>query len=188
MKRKLERNVSLDLLKIIGMFFIVCIHFVGYNKLRDITEGSNYVAMLIVNAICMVAVPCYFLISGYFLCESSFHTKKIAKIWGITLFYSWIFLTIYLVAKIPIAQSSWLKSLFPILFAVYLIHANVLSQDMLWEIVNGRQYASEPLWYLIGSVLGISLLIFILCIGRQINNVELFIHRSKYHSYFVLSI
>lgn len=66
MEKREERNVSLDLLKIIGMFLIVCIHFVGCNKLIDITaEGSsNYIAMLIINAVCMVAVPCYFLISG----------------------------------------------------------------------------------------------------------------------------
>ena len=62
MEKREERNVSLDLLKIIGMFLIVCIHFVGCNKLIDITaEGSrNYKAMISINADSMVAVPCYY--------------------------------------------------------------------------------------------------------------------------------
>lgn len=104
MEKREERNVSLDLLKVIGMFLIVCIHFVGYNKLIDITaEGSsNYIAMLIINAVCMLAVPCYFLISGYFLCKSRFRCKKILKIWGVTLFYSLLFLVLFTILGISL--------------------------------------------------------------------------------------
>lgn len=121
MEKREERNVSLDLLKVIGMFLIVCIHFVGYNKLIDITaEGSsNYIAMLIINAVCMVAVPCYFLISGYFLCKSRFRCKKILKIWGVTLFYSLLFLVLFTILGISLFTKKWINSIFPVLSGSY---------------------------------------------------------------------
>lgn len=120
--KNIERNASLDLLKIIGMFLIVCIHFIGINHLIDISvKGSmNYIAMLIIHVICLIAVPCYFLISGYFLVNSKFNIKKILNIWAITIFYSILFLVLYLTIYKKNPQIlEWQKSLFPVLAEGY---------------------------------------------------------------------
>ena len=54
------------------------------------------------------------------------------------------------------------------LFAVYLIHSNPIVTDFLWNIINGRQYATWNVWSLVGVTLGISFLLFILCIGIEV--------------------
>ena len=134
-----ERNVSLDLLKIIGMFLIVCIHLIGVNHLTDISEkGSmNYYVMLVINMIGLIAVPCYLLISGYFLVNSKFNIKKILKIWAVTLFYSIINYFFYtIVIGKNVGTIEFQKSFFPVLAEGYWFVSVYVGLYMLFPFLN----------------------------------------------------
>lgn len=88
------RNVYMDILKIISMFMVVLLHATNYG-IQDIKIeiGSiNYFIVWIIRIISMVAVNCFVLISGYFLCQKKENKenilKKIIRLWIQTEMYS----------------------------------------------------------------------------------------------------
>lgn len=85
-----QRNASFDLLKIISMFMVVVLHAFGNGKaLAMSTTGSlNWLLGNIINGFCIVAVNCFALISGYYLCTAPFKLKKLARLWLMSVFWS----------------------------------------------------------------------------------------------------
>ena len=89
---KKDRQMNYELLRIIAMLMIVCLHYLskggalGDPKQELTTNG--YLAWLI-EAFCLVAVNVYVLISGYFGVDSqNFTIRKPLKIWRQVWFYS----------------------------------------------------------------------------------------------------
>lgn len=83
---------NLELLRCIAMMMVVVLHYLGKGGLLgDMTAGSlstvNMVAWFI-ECFCAVAVNVYMLISGYFLCESSFKLSRLLQLWLQVWFYS----------------------------------------------------------------------------------------------------
>lgn len=93
---KTERNVGLDLLRILAMIMIVTLHYLGKGGLIQENNSTtiNLVLIQFLEALSLVAVNCYVLISGYFLTESEFKIKKILNLWLEVIFYS---VTIYII-------------------------------------------------------------------------------------------
>lgn len=87
-----ERNRNLDLLRIVSMFMVVLLHSFNHGGLlQDIAPAYGTPNLYLVQAIfsfCLVAVNCFVLISGYFLCASDFKLKKWVSTWGQALVYS----------------------------------------------------------------------------------------------------
>lgn len=88
----MERNRNLDLMRIISMFMVVCLHSFNHGGLlSDIAPAygtANWYICQAAFALCNVAVTCFVLNSGYFLCTSRFKLKKWISTWGHALFYS----------------------------------------------------------------------------------------------------
>ena len=88
-----ERFNNLDLLRVISIYFVVCIHYVGWGGAAGATNiglfnmgisGGLAVA-------CNVAVNCFYMISGFFIKDiESFENckKRIIKVYSSTWFYS----------------------------------------------------------------------------------------------------
>ena len=79
-----KRETSLDLLRILSMVMIVTMHIIGNGGLLAACEGGLNTAGIglnLLNAICIVSVNCFVLISGYFLCESKFKLSRLIKLW-----------------------------------------------------------------------------------------------------------
>lgn len=86
-----QRNASLDVLRVLCMFMIVTGHCILHGGIFDELAGDmsiNYVETKILYNLLQVHVNCFVLISGYFLCTSTFKLSKWIKLWGCTLFYS----------------------------------------------------------------------------------------------------
>ena len=89
---KSGRMANLELLRCIAMMMVVVLHFLGKGNLlpelsgRDM-EVTGYVAWLL-ESFCIVAVNAYMLISGYFLCTSSFKLSRLIQLWLQLWFYS----------------------------------------------------------------------------------------------------
>lgn len=90
---KPRRFANIELLRIVSMMLIISSHLC--NHYMDM-EGSlwpfppGFIFLQSIKSITYIAVNMYVLISAYFLCESSFKSKRIVMIWLEVLFYSLI--------------------------------------------------------------------------------------------------
>lgn len=78
------KMANIELLRCIAMMMVVVLHYLGKSSLlADLTKenmGSVGVAAWVLESFCIVAVNLYMLISGYFLCESSFKLSRLLKL------------------------------------------------------------------------------------------------------------
>lgn len=89
---KSGRLANLELLRCIAMMMVIVLHFLGKGNLLPALNGQNmeiegYAAWLL-ESFCIVAVNVYMLISGYFLCTSSFKLSRLIGLWFQIAFYS----------------------------------------------------------------------------------------------------
>ncbi len=94
MAEKKDRQLNYELLRILAMLMIVCLHYLSKGGFlgvpaREQISVSGYAAWLI-EAFCLVAVNVYVLISGYFggVSETKDVLKRPLKIWKQVIFYS----------------------------------------------------------------------------------------------------
>lgn len=80
-----ERQRNLDELRVLAMMMVVVLHFLGKgNLLGDVTADhmdSVGIAAWVLEAFSIVAVNCYMLLSGYFLCGTEFRFSRLFKLY-----------------------------------------------------------------------------------------------------------
>ncbi|MBO4981056.1 MAG: acyltransferase [Lachnospiraceae bacterium] len=85
MSAKKPRMANLELLRCLAMMMVVVLHFLGKgNVLPDLMEpqlGGTGMAAWLLECFCIVAVNLYMMISGYFLCTSSFKPSRLLQLW-----------------------------------------------------------------------------------------------------------
>lgn len=83
--RKQSRMVNLEILRCLAMMLVVVLHYLGKGNLLQNLSGAEMsmvgIAAWVLEAFCIVAVNVYMLISGYFLCTSSFKLSRLIKLW-----------------------------------------------------------------------------------------------------------
>ncbi len=116
-----KKKSNFEFLRILSMIMIILHHFSVHSEWNfplGVTLPKFVVQLLSIGG--KVGVNCFILISGYFLCKSSFKLKSLRNIWLNTLFYS-IFITLCFLffdhAKINVVNI--IRSLFPILTSTY---------------------------------------------------------------------
>ena len=117
-----SRNIGLDLLRIISMIMILVLHYIGKGSLLGEINNSKfyYILYYFFEAISIIAVNCYVLISGYFLVNSKFKWKKVLQLWGETIFYSIsIYFLIVVVGLKEFEIKDAIKSALPIITKQY---------------------------------------------------------------------
>lgn len=79
------RMLNLDLLRCLAMMMIIVLHYLGKGGLLGDVTAANMGAVgtvaWILEAFSIVAVNSYMLISGYFLCESSFRLSRLLQLY-----------------------------------------------------------------------------------------------------------
>lgn len=91
-KNEKKRMANLELLRCIAMMMVIVLHYLDKgNILPELTQadldGTGIVAWLL-ESFCIVAVNVYMLISGYFLCMSSFKLSRLITLYLQVWFYS----------------------------------------------------------------------------------------------------
>lgn len=136
------RKYNLDLLRILAMVFVVCLHYLGvgggyYNiytgDLSLIT--SNYVVASVFEAFAIIGVNCFVLISGYFLIASNFKPRKVLDLYLNTIFYAIVFFIINAVV-FGFGMYDLLKSVFPILMSTYWFITVYIALYMISPYIN----------------------------------------------------
>jgi len=84
-KEQHARMANLELLRCVAMMMVVVLHYLGkgglLTDLTDETLGGAGAAAWFLESFCIVAVNVYMLISGYFLCMSSFKLSRLIQLW-----------------------------------------------------------------------------------------------------------
>lgn len=77
-----ERNNAIDILKILSMVMVVLLHLRQYGIYKAEVELHTpiYWMALLVRSFSVVAVNCFVLISGYFLCDQVVKKKTIESV------------------------------------------------------------------------------------------------------------
>ena len=93
---KKTRELGIEVLRILAMFFIVCQHFLNHGGFYNNAQG-NTIFLNLINVLFAPAVNVFVLISGYFSVNSTkFRARKTLFLWLQVLFYS--------LACIPLAK------------------------------------------------------------------------------------
>ncbi len=85
MEKAAGRKRNLEELRCLAMMMVVVLHFLGKGELLgNVTApsmGAAGIAAWVLEALCIVAVNLYMLLSGYLLCESSFKLSRLLKLY-----------------------------------------------------------------------------------------------------------
>lgn len=117
MNTKSNRNLNIEILRIIAMFLIIMGHSIGHTYLLEsIPQNSiNYYLVSLLQIISYPATNIYVMISGYLLCEKQFKVKRIFTIWCQVFFYSIVLmLAVGIIDRGLFSITSFIKVLMPI--------------------------------------------------------------------------
>ena len=90
-KTKQYRETGFEILRIISMFLITCVHVMNYGGMLEFAGGGNIESQFLqklLYSIFTTSVNIYVLISGYFLINSKFKIKRIINLWLQVVFYA----------------------------------------------------------------------------------------------------
>lgn len=119
-----ERNLSIDILKILSMIMVIILHTktYGLQNTQIPTYSGVYWAIWGLHIFSLVATNCFVLISGFFVSYSKINSKKLLKLWIMTLIFS---VGIYLIFCLqspenqPLDMGQLLVQLLPIMSNQY---------------------------------------------------------------------
>lgn len=85
-----KRNLGIDLLRALAMFFVICLHILGQGGLVEhAAAGSGkYYFLSLLQILCYCAVDVYGITTGYLMCGKSFRLSRLTKLWLTTVFWS----------------------------------------------------------------------------------------------------
>ena len=122
MTKTKTRNTSLDLLRVVSMFMILTVHFLGWGgAVNSLTMSDpNYLLVMPVYFISQIGNTLFFLLSGYFS-RGSIRLNKMIFLQRKTFFYVFLIsLIVFLFGLNPDTTLKYvIKSAFPIVFNRY---------------------------------------------------------------------
>ena len=88
--KEATRNSNIELLRIVSMLMILMLHYLLFGNIlsQSTAEGIAYYGSWTLEAVCLISVDCYMLISGYFLSEKQFTSRRILSFYVQILFYT----------------------------------------------------------------------------------------------------
>ncbi len=120
-----KRIVSIELLRIIAMMMVVMLHYLDKGKILPALTGeftlNGYVAW-IMEALCIVAVNVYMLISGYFLVNSGFKVSRLVELLCQVLFYSILVEMVLLATGLVSAEVLAINRILELIFPLQMEH------------------------------------------------------------------
>lgn len=112
------RESNFELLRIVCMIMIIMVHTLGHGgALSNINVGStNFYVGNFLEAISIVAVNCYLLVSGFFGVNSKYKVSKVINIYLQVIFYSIVISSLFWIYRIEYIEiKSLIKTIFPII-------------------------------------------------------------------------
>lgn len=135
---KQERKMNFELLRIVSMILIIVFHYSDWGKLIYIEDYTiNRLIGDFINIGGRLGVNLFVLISGYFLIDSKFKTKKLLKLIFEVWCYSVGIAAICFVFKIgDLSKATLMKSLLPISYNMYWFATTYVAMYLLSPFIN----------------------------------------------------
>lgn len=138
---KTKRNYGLDLLKILSMVMVVLLHATSYGikNVSCIPLSPKWFTIATIRSISGVAVNCFVLINGYFMCQKKLNIKHLFKLWLQVFFYStfiYILLVVIPSAEVTFSKFQFLKSILPVMSNSYWFFNSYLALMLLSPLLN----------------------------------------------------
>ena len=114
---ELKRNYSLDLLKIVSIFFVIILHY-NYWEIGGLLSNTqpgtlNYFIARFTEILTIIACNLFVLISGYFLCKSNkIKIRKIVDIIILLVFYGIVIYIVSIFTGLTVFNKETLKLMF----------------------------------------------------------------------------
>ena len=115
--KKSVRRSNIELIRIICMLMIITMHFMGHggvlSSYKDISV--NLVICEVIEGICMIAVNCFILISGYWGSDATFQWKKVFKLaLQIWVYSVLIYFALFIPGVVKFEFKDFIYAIFPI--------------------------------------------------------------------------
>lgn len=149
---KNERSSSLDLLRIIAMFMILTVHFLGWGGAVNIltTSNLNYFIIMPIYFICGLGNTLFFMLAGFFAKKPKI--KKALFIERKTAFYCFLITLIVFVFSLnaDVGIGYTIKSLFPIIFNKYwFVSVYIVLYILSFVLIPGFDSLNKPQFLLV---------------------------------------
>lgn len=142
-KREATRDYSIDLIRIISMFGVLCLHCLNFGGLYQKgyeMGGVNFYStwFTFIHSLSCISVNLFVLISGYFLCNQKFKTSKLIRLVCEVVFYSWTFLAIrlYFEGFVNLNPKAIITALLPVSYVQYWFVSAYVSLYVLTPVLN----------------------------------------------------
>ena len=127
-----ERNSGLELLRILCIWGILCMHLSGTYTLS--TNLPTLVTLNVINSLFNICVTCFVLISGYF--SITLKWDKLFSLWCIVIFYSLADAAISYSIGTPLTLTELFKSVFPSITGKYWFFTTYMLLAILSPYIN----------------------------------------------------
>lgn len=134
-----NRNIGLDFLRIISMLMIVMLHYLAKGGFLWNTDSNTFLWYFVwfIEALCLISVNCYVLISAYFLTDSKqVKMKKVIGLWTEMLFYSVSISVILALSGVPLSTKDIIYTIFPFLTKSYWFINTYILMYLLHPFIN----------------------------------------------------
>ena len=133
--KETNREINMELLRIVGMLFVVTLHCLGNGLLTNNSEINQYNSLLIrfLDTFSLTANGIFLLMSGYYSIDKKFKLRRVMSLWGKTIFYS---ITIFTVCKILNMKTYTYNSLFPVISGQHWFITTYIMLYFLSPIIN----------------------------------------------------
>lgn len=112
---KKPRELGIEILRILAMFFIVCQHFLNHGGFLRNADG-NKIFLNLINVLFAPSVNVFVLISGYFSANSTkFRAQKTLSLWLQVFFYSLFCIPIAMLLGVEVERKYVTDSFFPVI-------------------------------------------------------------------------
>lgn len=209
---EINRNVGIDVAKILSMILITCIHYLAYTggwEDKEQISEINYVFLVGLNTLTKMATNMFVIITGYFMIDKIAKPSKLFKLWGEVLFTSILVLLFCCLVWKNIRLVAVVRCIFPYLTVHYWFF---ISYSLLYVLIPAINFVLAKLeenntifrklvlffgWILtvfmpinpfplgesfVGGVRGIVWFIYLYIVGAYIKHHQLMISRKVWGS------
>lgn len=164
-----QRNVGLDLLRLLAMFMVVLLHVNNWGGLlKNTTFQINFLSIYFFESFSIVAVNCFILISGFFLIKQNFRLNKLISLILEVCAYSWLCFMVALIIKTPMDIKTVIRGLFTITTGFHWFITCYIILYILFPFINKFIYSLSLIQKHIFAVI----LLFLFCIWSIIPNIS----------------
>ncbi len=117
-KSKAERNLGVELFRIVSMMMVVWLHVLGQGGVLSAAPhlSTNYKIALILQIITYCSVNCYGVISGFANVKTEFKFRRFVCLWieTVTLMLIMTLIIRFAIPSVSLAKDNWLMVFFPL--------------------------------------------------------------------------